>query len=199
MAYLPYYLGAYLLGSIPFGWLIARAKGVNIRDFGSGNIGATNVGRALGKPYAAIVFILDFGKGFLPVWIARAANLPDWGLIAVAAIATLGHVFPVWLRFKGGKGIATGAGAMAALLPIPLAIAVAVWLILFYITRYVSVASLAAAAALPISTAFVRPTVPYLVFTILLALLAFFTHRSNIGALIRGTEHRFDNKKASAS
>lgn len=196
----PYYLIAYLSGSIPFGWLVARARGVDIREVGSGNIGATNVGRVLGKPYAVLVFSLDLAKGLLPVWAAQAAfeknPVPGapWHLLGIALLAVLGHNHPVWLKFKGGKGVATSAGALAALLPVPLLIAAAVWVLFFYSLRYVSVASLAAMVSLPIATWFLKPEPAYLALTGVLVVFSFIRHRSNIAALIAGTERRFDRK-----
>jgi len=192
--FVPYFIGAYLAGSIPFGWLVARARGVDIQQVGSGNIGATNVGRALGKPYAILVFALDFLKGLLPAWLAlRAAGggpIP-WEVIGVAILAVVGHNYPIWLKFKGGKGVATSAGALTALLPVTAAIGAAVWAAVFLTTRYVSVASLIAAISLPITTWFVRPERPCLVLTLVIAALGVVRHRSNISALIAGTENQF--------
>lgn len=193
MDWAPYYIGAYLAGSIPFGWLVARAKGVNIREVGSGNIGATNVGRALGRNYAILVFLLDFLKGLIPTWLAASqtgGSLP-WEVIVVALLSITGHVFPIWLNFRGGKGVATAAGALTALLPIPVLAAVAVWIILFYSTRYVSVASLCAAVMLPFAAWLFDADTSGIALATSIMLLAFFTHRSNIAALLQGRENRF--------
>ena len=152
-------LFAYLIGAIPFGYLVARWRGIDIFEHGSGNIGATNVGRVLGRRFGVLVFLLDFGKGAGPValadWLTRS-NPGGWsealggGVAAVAAgsAAFLGHMFPLYLRFRGGKGVATGAGVVCVLLPGPAAGAVLVWVGVLCATRFVSVSSLAAALAL---------------------------------------------------
>jgi glycerol-3-phosphate acyltransferase PlsY len=149
--------GGYLLGSIPFGYLAGRIAGVDIRYCGSGNVGATNVLRTLGKGYGYPVFAADFLKGFAAVKLSTliAARIqPEWISseafeIAAAISSVLGHSFPVWLQFKGGKGVATSAGALFGLAPIVALIGVAVWILTFLLTRYVSLASIVAAAALP--------------------------------------------------
>ena len=192
--------GAFVLGSIPTGYLVARAKGVDIRQHGSGNIGATNVFRTLGKPLGILVFFLDALKGFAAVWLARHfGGESDWtGIIAgVAAIA--GHNYTPWLGFKGGKGIATSAGVLLALMPLAVLAIAAVWAALFFATRYVSLASIGAAAALPVAVAALWFTgrdgnAPLLGFSVLIAALAIWRHRSNIQRLLAGTEHRFSRK-----
>ena len=204
MGTLPYYIGAYLAGSIPFGWLITKAKGVDIRRIGSGNIGATNVGRALGRKYAILVFLLDFMKGYLPVMLTKSLLVSTgqgassaWQLIVVALLAVAGHNYPVWLKFKGGKGVATSMGALMALLPGPALITLAVWVLVFSSFRYVSLASLASIVSLPVSTLFLKPELPYLILTATLTILSFIRHRSNIRALLSGTEHQFKKEDAS--
>ena len=202
MDWAPYYIGAYLAGSIPFGWLAARANGIDIRTVGSGNIGATNVGRALGTKYAVLVFALDFLKGLVPAWLAAAYAGPGplpWEVIGIALLAVIGHNYPVWLRFKGGKGVATSAGALTALLPFSAAVAAAVWVVFFFSTRYVSVASLASVISLPIATWFFRPERPCLILAFAIMILGIVRHRSNIAALIAGTEHRFQKKNETSS
>src|SRR5437870_2133365 len=141
-------LAAYLIGSIPFGFLVARAKGVDIFHAGSGNIGATNVGRVMGQKWGLIVFALDVLKGALPTAgiLVLIASI-DWA-VAAGLAAILGHLFPIYLRFRGGKGVATGFGAVAVLLPFSAAIALLSWLIVVSWTRYVSLASIMAALAL---------------------------------------------------
>jgi glycerol-3-phosphate acyltransferase PlsY len=191
MEYAPYYVCAYLAGSIPFGWIIARAKGVNIREVGSGNIGATNVGRALGKPFAVLVFILDFAKGFVPVWLTPPGHSTHWPLAVVALLTVIGHNYPIWLGFKGGKGVATSAGALSVLLPVTVLVAAAVWALIYFSTRYVSLASLGCAVSLPVTTYFYRPLAEYLILTSILMVLGFIRHWSNILALFQGKEHRF--------
>ena len=196
---------AFLAGSIPFGLLVARMKGVDIRKHGSGNIGATNVLRVVGKPYGIAVFILDFLKGLLPVlWAGHAlAGHPqaDWIGLGTALAAILGHNYSPWIGFKGGKGIATSAGALMALFPVALGVALVVWFVLFKTTRYVSVASMGAAAAIPLALfgqkllAWRPPTWPEIGFGVLVAFLAIWRHRSNIRKLMAGQESRFGDKK----
>src|SRR5207247_373642 len=146
---------SYFFGSIPTGFLWGKARGIDIRTVGSGNIGATNVMRALGKGPGIVVLLLDVAKGFVPVLLAQRlfpeadrARLQIVGCVAVIA----GHNWTCWLRFKGGKGIATSAGALLAFLPGPLLVALGVWLIVFVPWRYVSLASVIAAATLPVAT-----------------------------------------------
>src|SRR5438270_8440620 len=152
-------LFSYLIGAVPFGYAVARWRGVDIFRQGSGNIGATNVGRVLGRRFGILVFVLDFAKGAVPAATALAlasspwVGLPPWlsandlGVTAGLA-AFLGHLFPVYLRFRGGKGVATGAGVVAVLLPVPAVGALLTWVAVLCLTRYVSLASLAAAAIL---------------------------------------------------
>ncbi|HWL52561.1 MAG TPA: glycerol-3-phosphate 1-O-acyltransferase PlsY [Chthoniobacteraceae bacterium] len=190
-------LAGYLLGSIPFGFLVARMRGIDIRQHGSGNIGATNVLRVVGRKWGFLVFALDALKGFLAVYgtMLLVSTAPA-ALIAAALGCILGHNFPVWLRFKGGKGIATTAGALIGLFPLAIGVAFLVWVALFYATRYVSLASIGAAAVLP-------PVVwwqagsfnAFVGFSFLIAALAIWRHRSNIRRLLDGTENRFERKK----
>jgi acyl phosphate:glycerol-3-phosphate acyltransferase len=200
-------LSSYLIGSIPAGYIAGRLGGIDIRTVGSGNIGATNVTRVLGKPYGYPVFIVDFLKGFaavgMSIMIAKRAQLvsiPSELFGVVGAVAcVLGHSFPVWLGFKGGKGVAASAGALFRLMPFVALIAVAVWLIIFYLTRYVSVASMTAALAVPIailSMMFLGQTggTALLYFSICLAAVVIVRHRSNLSRLVRGTEPRFKRK-----
>ena len=189
-------VAAYLIGSIPFGFLAGKMRGIDIRDHGSGNIGATNVLRTLGKPVGISVLILDVAKGAVPVLLAQ--RFSDSSLIPiVTAVATiLGHNYTCFLGFKGGKGIATSAGALAPLLPIPMLVALLLWIVLFFGTRYVSVASIGAAASLPITLGMLFATQKsrdwiLFGFTALLAVLAVWRHRPNIQKLRNGTENRF--------
>lgn len=195
------FLCAYLLGSIPFGFLAGRLRGVDIRREGSGNIGATNALRVLGKSTGYAVFVLDFLKGLVGVgacaWIAGGM---EPAMVAAAIGVILGHNFPVWLSFKGGKGIATSAGVIIALFP-PLAflLALVMWVVLFFTTRYVSLASMAAAATLP-AVVFVlavlgRASWLLAVVAGAMALLAILRHRGNIQRLLDGTEPRFERRK----
>ena len=192
----------YLLGSIPSGYLISRLAGIDIRQHGSGNIGATNVVRTLGKKYGYPVFVADFGKALLAVLVAphigaAAGSMatPDVFKVITGVCVVLGNAFPIWLGFRGGKGVATSAGMLFGLVPIAVLIAVVFWVILFYATRYVSLASVIAAAALPV-TVFVldrltntdRPLVLYV--CVALAILVIVRHRSNLSRLRQGTEER---------
>jgi glycerol-3-phosphate acyltransferase PlsY len=207
---------AYLIGSIPFGYLVARAKGIDIRAHGSGNIGATNVSRVLGKRLGRAVFVLDFLKGALPVLgaglVLGAIGSPPpapavalmWVGVAIATI--LGHVFPIYLRFKGGKGVATTFGALIALWPfvtIACFLAMVLWVIVLKVTRYVSVASCAAACALPagvLAAAAAGLTTPasgvaawaqiwpFAAATTLIAALVVARHRGNLARVRAGTE-----------
>ena len=198
---------SYLIGSIPAGYIAGRIVGIDIRTVGSGNIGATNVTRVLGKRYGYPVFIVDFLKGFAAVGMsimiakrAQPASVPSDLFGVVGAVAcVLGHSFPVWLGFKGGKGVAASAGALFGLMPFVALIAVAVWLVIFYLTRYVSVASMTAALAVPIailSMTFLGQTggTALLYFSICLAAVVIVRHRSNLSRLVRGTEPRFKRK-----
>ena len=234
---------AFLLGSIPFGLFIARLKGIDIRQHGSGNIGATNVLRVVGKKYGITCLLLDALKGFIPVAIAlnlvqiegRKVGVPLPGLddlalhlpaakqltgqlihVLTGLAAILGHNYSPWVGFKGGKGIATSAGVLLALMPAAVLLLIGVWLLVFTATRYVSVASIAAAAALPVLTHVGArfhhvnndknlPTLweagtwnkPLFVFSVIIAALAIWKHRANIQRLMNGTENRFQPKKKS--
>ena len=200
-------IGSYLLGSIPFGYLAGRIARIDIRNCGSGNVGATNVIRALGKGYGYPVFALDFLKGFgavkISIMIATRAQSewtsPEMFGIVAAISSVLGHSFPVWLGFKGGKGVATSAGALFALTPIATLVGVAIWILTFWLTRYVSVASIAAAAALPLIilvSTWLSQTTGRLLFysSVCLAAVVIWRHRSNLSRLMRGTEPRFTRK-----
>ncbi len=191
----------YLIGATPFGYLVGRIRGIDIRQHGSGNIGATNVLRVLGKPLGITVFILDFFKGVAAVLLAR--QLGHASVSALVAIAggvgvILGHNFTFWLGFKGGKGIATTAGVLCALIPVTALVAVIVWAIVFKTSGYVSLGSLAAALSLPISTGTAivlgRGSWEMFIFALLACGLAFIRHKSNIQRLLNGTEARFQRK-----
>lgn len=195
---------SYLLGSLPFGLFAGRLKGIDLRQHGSGNVGATNVVRVLGKPIGFTVFFLDFLKGLLPtLWfpglaIARGAQgSVDSLALAFGVAAVLGHVFSVWLRFKGGKGVATSAGLCCGLDWRATLIAFAIWYLVLKVSKYVSLASIASAIAFPL--VFIALTGPAHAFgerrivtfvAVLLAVVIVYTHRSNIGRLLRGEELR---------
>lgn len=187
-------LGAYLLGSVPTGYLVGRAKGIDIRKVGSGNIGATNAFRILGRGPGSFVLLADALKGALAVLLLprladAAAPVPL--AITAALCAVLGHNFTCWLRFRGGKGIATSAGVLAALVPWGFLVTLAVFGIVLALGRYVSLASILAAAALPFAVAFTPPHDRRLVvLTAVLAVLAIARHHANIRRLVAGTERR---------
>ncbi|NCG26179.1 MAG: glycerol-3-phosphate 1-O-acyltransferase PlsY [Verrucomicrobiales bacterium] len=209
-------LAAYIAGSLPFGFWISKCLGVDIRNQGSGNIGATNVLRTLGRKVGITVLILDILKGFLPVLIGGAViikQLPDsmlgneeiegriYVLLAIGTI--LGHNYTFWLGFKGGKGIATSAGAIMSFLPEVLIGSTLVWILFFFLSRYVAIASIAAAFSIPILTVsldhnYVFPDInsspPVIIFGIIAAAMAVWRHRSNIQRLIKGEEDRFERK-----
>ena len=197
---------AYLLGSIPSGYLVARAKGVDIRAVGSGNIGATNAFRILGKSPGILVLLVDALKGFAAVQLGALAlakifpgTPPEYLAITAGIAAILGHNFTCWLRFKGGKGIATSAGVLLALVPWALAIILSLWIILFLTTRYVSIGSLAASFVLPFATWFTTGHDPGLtIVTGVMGALAIYKHRRNIQRLLDGTENRIQFKKEAA-
>jgi glycerol-3-phosphate acyltransferase PlsY len=186
-------LFAYLLGSVPFGIVMARAFGLgDLRKIGSGNIGATNVLRTGNKPAAALTVILDAGKGAVAVLLARALVGPDAAQIAALA-AFLGHCFPVWLRFRGGKGVATFLGTLLALYwPMGLACC-ATWLVMAAATRYSSAAALLSAAMSPLFAVLMGRS-EYLVLTTLLALVVWVRHRPNLRRLKDGTETKIGQK-----
>jgi glycerol-3-phosphate acyltransferase PlsY len=198
---------AYLLGSIPTGFLVGRARGVDLRAVGSGNIGATNALRILGKPAGIFVLVVDALKGWLgctlvphvtsrwfPIPPALQASSALWLPILGGMAAVLGHNFTCWLRFRGGKGIATSAGVAMGIFALPFFIAAAVFLIGLACTRIVSLSCLVAAAVLPFATWFITSQPVLLAFSIALAALAFARHRANIRRLLAGTEPRLGQK-----
>jgi glycerol-3-phosphate acyltransferase PlsY len=212
-AYIVTALAAYLLGSIPTGYLVARSRGVDIRTVGSGNIGATNVLRVLGKPLGIFVFFVDALKGFLAAryvgWFAykilaggvEESSTTDEALQIVGGIvAILGHNYTCWLKFKGGKGIATSAGVALALLPVAMGIAVVVFFVVCFTTRYVSLASISAAAILPVAAWWpARSSRTMIGVAAVIAALAIYKHRTNIQRLMNGTENRFGKKPEAGS
>jgi len=197
---------AYLLGSIPTGYLAARARGIDIRTVGSGNIGATNAFRILGKPAGVFVLVADGLKGFAAsAWLADFviqlfAAVPEHEYLKIVAgiCAVLGHNFTCWLKFKGGKGIATSAGVYFALAPLAAGISLGTWIIVFALGRFVSVASIAAAVALPTAVWLTTDSLFLGIVTTALGLLAIFKHRDNIQRLLNGTERRFGQKSATS-
>lgn len=196
---------SYLLGSTPSGFLVARAKGIDLRTVGSGNIGATNAMRVLGKPLGIAVLLADAAKGaiacaFIPVFAARItghALAGDWPVIAAGVAAILGHNFTCWLRFKGGKGIATSAGVLLVLMPKALGVCLTIWLIVLALRRIVSLASIVAAVALPFAVWFFGRSGALILVAVGLAALAIYRHRSNIQRLLNGTELRMGSRPGS--
>jgi glycerol-3-phosphate acyltransferase PlsY len=192
----------FLLGSFPTGYLIGRARGVDVRQHGSGNIGATNVGRVLGRNWGLLAFVCDFTKGFLALFLLRVFVFPgdaSWSvellLVSCGLAAVVGHNYTPWLGFKGGKGVATSAGVLGALLPEALVIIFAIWAIEVLILRYVSLGSLLAAVALPVVTVLLYPGEwVYLGLAGLICVLVVWSHRSNIKRLIAGTESKIGVK-----
>ncbi|MEX2214084.1 MAG: glycerol-3-phosphate 1-O-acyltransferase PlsY [Phycisphaeraceae bacterium] len=219
VAWLIWCLIAYLCGSISFALILGRVRGIDIRKAGSGNVGATNVGRVLGKKWGMLCFLLDVLKGFLPVFIAglalgyiggRAGSSGDcvpmtltqaeaWKWLAILVCTVIGHVFPIWLKFKGGKGVATGLGALLGIWPV-LSVAglagLGVWILIVKTLRYVGVASVAAAGSLPVWVCVgglarqqeMGDLVPFFIVTGFLALLVLVRHRANLARTFKGTE-----------
>lgn len=196
-------IAAYLLGSIPTGFLVAQARGIDIRTVGSGNIGATNVLRTLGKPAGVFVLLMDALKGWtavmpLSLWVplllhgAGASMDRDVLKIIGGVCAILGHNYTCWLHFKGGKGIATSAGVLLALVPWALCIILSVWCVVTLLTRYVSLGSIAASAALPFASWATGESLIKVLVTGAMGALAIYKHKGNIQRLLQGTEPRFE-------
>ena len=199
---------AYMLGSIPTGFLAGKAKGIDIRTVGSGNIGATNVFRSLGKTAGTLVLLADAAKGFLAclllpklALLLAGSGAEDSGSLSQhlamvgGLMAILGHNYTCWLRFKGGKGIATTAGVFLALAPLAIAMLVVLWAVVFAVTRYVSVASIASAVGLPITVGLTGGHPVLTGLSVGLGALAIYKHKANLRRLRDGTEHRFGQKK----
>jgi acyl phosphate:glycerol-3-phosphate acyltransferase len=189
---------AYFVGSIPTGYLLAKARGVDIRNVGSGNIGATNVFRYLGKPAGITVLLVDALKGFTPtkfLLVGATAQNHEYHAMVAGLFAILGHNYTCWLKFKGGKGIATSAGVLLALVPKAFALTLAGWILVFAASRFVSLASIAAALMLPLAVWMTGQTKAMLALTSLFSVLAIYKHKANIKRLLAGTEHRFGKKK----
>jgi glycerol-3-phosphate acyltransferase PlsY len=187
---------AYLLGSIPFGFLIVKMRGADIRESGSGNIGAANVTRNAGAIAGILTLLLDAGKGYLAVWLAARIATGDinW-MMAAAILAVVGHMFPVWLGFKGGKGVATGLGIFLPICPEAVAAALVLWIIMVAFWRYSSLGSVVAAAALPVFVYLLyapghAPPPSVSMGTVLISVLVIVKHRANIQRLIAGEESR---------
>ncbi len=184
-------LAAYLLGSIPTGLLLAKAWGVDIRTTGSGNIGATNVYRSLGRRVGVMTLVGDCFKGLVPVLVARGLGLPVAWVAAVGLAAFLGHIYTVFLGFKGGKGVATALGVFLGVSPLSVLLALVVFALVLWKGRYVSLASITAAAVMPFIVALLDRQPVIIAMTVLIALLVIYKHRENIARLRNGTESRF--------
>lgn len=196
---------SYLLGSIPSGFLLGRLKSVDVRQTGSGNIGATNVARSAGKTLGLLTLLFDVAKGAIPVLIVGAldwelsagADFALWARIAAALAVLLGHCFPITLGFRGGKGVATALGVLLALAPAALPVPLLLFAALFAAFRRVSLASLGAAVATPVCTSLAGYPSPVVTATSLIAVLIIYRHRDNIGRLLAGTEPRFGRSEDS--
>ncbi|MEM6886163.1 MAG: glycerol-3-phosphate 1-O-acyltransferase PlsY [Verrucomicrobiota bacterium] len=199
------WLLAFLIGGIPFGFIAGKINGIDIRNEGSGNIGATNVFRIVGKGWGLLVFVLDFLKAFLPLMFYRQIfinvdRMPmqyDLFLLIAGVLAVVGHNYSPYLGFKGGKGMATSAGFLAGLIPWSLLVCFSAWLVVFLSTRYVSLASIIAGVALPVGTWLIYPSqVWFIGAAVFLGGMSVWRHRSNIQKLRAGKEHRFGKPKA---
>ncbi|VGO16556.1 Glycerol-3-phosphate acyltransferase [Pontiella desulfatans] len=198
---------AYLFGAIPFGLLVAKSRGVDIRSKGSGNIGATNVFRVVGKGWGTCTFVLDALKGFLPAYAFPKAGAclvegfsAEWGVL-FGLLAIVGHTFPIYLKFKGGKGVATSAGMLLGVAPVAVGVGFVCWLVTVLVSRYVSLGSIIASFAVGI-TVWVDPREDSIIVQSALSLmsvLVIWLHRANIKRLLNGTENRFGKKKEAAS
>lgn len=204
---------AYLSGSIPWGLLVARwGRGIDIREHGSKNIGATNVWRTLGWRWGLSVFLLDFAKGAVPVWGLRFAAArfglanPEAWAVACGAAAVIGHMYPVWLGFKGGKGVATAVGVVGVLAPLAAGITALTWIVVLAVGRMVSLASIVGAIVFAaVQLGWVVPPSqwaaqwPVALFSVVVPLLILVRHRTNIVRILRGEEHRFGRPKPTDS
>ncbi|MFA5240003.1 MAG: glycerol-3-phosphate 1-O-acyltransferase PlsY [Phycisphaerae bacterium] len=208
MGFLILIIGAYLLGAIPFGLIIARAHGKDLRNIGSGNIGATNLSRAVGKKWAYLCFVLDAAKGLLPVaiaveFISSPPTVAELFLVLAAGCAAiLGHIFPIYIKFKGGKGVATSFGVALGLWPyytICAAVAFLIWLVILLLWKYVSLASIIASVAFPLTLVLMIKLMggwdfanlwPLLIAAVAIPIMVILRHRENIKRLIAGTESK---------
>ncbi|MCX6364371.1 MAG: glycerol-3-phosphate 1-O-acyltransferase PlsY [Actinobacteria bacterium] len=184
---------AYLMGAIPFGVVVGKLfYHVDVREHGSGNVGTTNVFRVLGKKAGVVVLVCDMLKGFIPAFIAAyfLRETDPWLVIFIAAAPVVGHMYSVFLKGRGGKGVATGAGVVLALVPLAFGVIFVVWLLLIVITRYVSLASLVATLLVPVFVFALGDPLPYLIAAVLVTVGIFWAHRGNIKRLFQGTENR---------
>jgi len=205
LSYIAVSVVAYLLGSIPTGFLVAKARGVDIRAVGSGNIGAANTFRAIGKTAGVLVLLIDALKGYAAVWVCdfilkffgvAESQMEPYRVVA-GAFAVIGHNYTCWLHFKGGKGIATSGGAYLALAPLSVLYALLAFIVGFGLTRITSVGTILAAITLPTAVYFTKDDWTLRIVTIALGVLALLKHRTNMKRLIAGTENRVEFKKRS--
>jgi acyl phosphate:glycerol-3-phosphate acyltransferase len=187
-------LGGYVLGSVPTGFLAGWAWGVDVRRRGSGNIGMANVLRTVGKWPAAITMAGDMLKGFAPVFLARLVTENEWIIAGVALAAVAGHCWPVFLRFKGGKAVATGAGTTIALAPVVGIALFAFWWVVVLVSRYTSLGAISVMVVTPAVFLLTAQPTPYVLYTIIGGLLVLWRHRENARALMKGTERKIGQK-----
>jgi len=189
-------LGCYLLGSIPFGYIAGKLfKKIDIRELGSGNIGATNVFRILGPSLASLVLISDIGKGIFSIYLAQYFNIDNLLILTIAGLAVIcGHDWSLFLGFKGGKGIATTFGVIFALNPIISILAIVVWVVVLIITRYASLSSILAVISIMIFTILFKQPYEYIMFSAIILLLSIFKHKENIKRLRSGNERKIGKK-----
>ena len=189
---------AYLIGATPTSYVVGKlGRGIDLREQGSKNLGATNVYRVLGWAYAIPVALIDVAKGAIPVVILGPwANGPAWFTVALGLAAVVGHIFSPYVRFKGGKGVATAAGMFLALTPLAVAISIPIWIFTLWLSGYVSVASLSVAALFPVWIRLTVPDQPYTFWAaVVLAVIIVYSHRNNIRRLREGTENRFRTRR----
>ena len=188
-------LGGYILGSVPTGFLVGRARGVDVRRTGSGNIGMANVLRSVGKWPAIITMAGDMLKGFVPVFLARFLTENEWVIAAVALAALMGHCWPVFLGFKGGKAVATGAGTTIALAPVAGLALFAFWWGVVLVSRYTSLGAISVMLVSPIAFLVTGQPIPYVLYTVIGGSLVLWRHKENARALIKGTERKIGQKE----
>jgi glycerol-3-phosphate acyltransferase PlsY len=190
MLYALLVLGGYVLGSVPTGILVGRAWGVDIRQVGSGNIGMANVLRSVGKKAAAVTMLGDMLKGLVPVVAAHLLTGNEWVVAAVALAAVVGHCWPVFLRFKGGKGVATGAGTSIGLVPVVGLALFAFWWAVVLVSKYTSLGAIAVMLVSPVVFLLSGQPAPYVLYTVIGGALVLWRHRENARALVKGTERK---------
>ena len=199
MLYALLVFGGYIMGSVPMGFLVGRAWGVDVRRVGSGNIGMANVLRSVGKWPAVLTMLGDMLKGFVPVVVARLVTENEWVISAVALAAVFGHCWPVFLRFRGGKGVATGAGTSIGLAPVVGLALFAFWWAVVLVSRYTSLGAISVMVISPVAFILTAQPVPYVLYAIIGGTLVLWRHRENARALLNGTERKIGVKAAKDS